>query len=64
MGIACLLGMPHMQDLRNIEALKSSPYVNTSSKRTPYAQQLHQQPSYIISPYRYVCCCQRDCTPY
>lgn len=52
MAIGCLLDMLQLQDLRNIEALKSSPYVNTSSKRTPYAQQLHQQPSYIISPCR------------
>eukprot|EP00775_Hariotina_reticulata_P010316 gene10316-10474_t len=36
-----------LQERRNIEVLKSSPYVNPGSKRTPA-----QQPSYMISPFR------------
>ncbi|WIA43260.1 hypothetical protein OEZ86_009763 [Tetradesmus obliquus] len=40
------------QEKRNVEALKSSPYVNPGSKRTPYAQQQAAAASYIISPYR------------
>jgi hypothetical protein len=42
--------------MRNIEALKSSPFVNTGTKRTPHGQ---QQPDYIISPFRCVWVCLR-----
>jgi hypothetical protein len=46
-----LMLLHDLQEKRNVEALKSSPYVNPGSKRTPHAQQ--QAPaSYIISPYR------------
>jgi hypothetical protein len=40
------------KELQNVEILKNSPYVNTGSKRTPYAQQVQKHASYIISPYR------------
>jgi hypothetical protein len=45
-----------VEELENIKKLESSPYLKlTSSKRTPFAQQVAKQPaSYIISPYRCV----------
>lgn len=45
------------KELQNVEILKNSPYVNTGSKRTPYAQQAQKHASYIISPYRCAALC-------
>lgn len=58
------MALHHLQEKRNVEALKSSPYVNPGSKRTPYAQQHAAAASYIISPYRCgqsCCCCAAGC---
>jgi len=42
---------PHPQERHNIEMLKSSPFVNMGSKRTPKVA-LHNPNNYEISPYR------------
>lgn len=43
---------PENQERHNIEMLKSSPYVNMGSKRTPRIALAPNPHSYEISPYR------------